>query len=48
MARRLSPVQRREQLVRAAMGILAREGYEALSFEAVAREAEVTRNLLYH
>ncbi|WP_027007596.1 TetR/AcrR family transcriptional regulator [Conexibacter woesei] len=48
MARRLSPEERREQLVRAAMGILAREGYEALSFEAVARDAQVTRNLLYH
>jgi AcrR family transcriptional regulator len=48
MARRLSPEQRREQLVRAAMAIMAREGYEALSFEAVARDAQVTRNLLYH
>jgi AcrR family transcriptional regulator len=46
--RRLAPDERREQLVRAAMAVLARSGYEGLSFEAVAREADVTRNLLYH
>ncbi len=47
-SRRLSPSQRREQLVRSAMDVLARAGYEGLSFEAVADRAGVTRNLLYH
>jgi len=46
--RRLAPAQRREQLVRAAMALLAGGGAEALSFEAVAQRAGVTRNLLYH
>jgi AcrR family transcriptional regulator len=47
-SKRLAPAQRREQLVRAAMALLAQGGTEALSFDAVARRAGVTRNLLYH
>jgi AcrR family transcriptional regulator len=46
--RRLAPAQRREQLVRTAMALLAEGGVEALSFDAVAQRAGVTRNLLYH
>ncbi len=47
-SRRLSPAKRREQLVRSAMEVLARSGYEGLTFDAVADDAGVTRNLLYH
>lgn len=46
--KRLAPAARREQLVRAAMSVLAEGGAEALSFDAVAARAGVTRNLLYH
>jgi AcrR family transcriptional regulator len=46
--KRLAPAARREQLVRAAMAVLAEGGVEGLSFDAVARRADVTRNLLYH
>lgn len=47
-ARRLDPAERREQLTRVGMVILAEDGYEALSCDAVARRAGVTRNLVYH
>ncbi|HEX3292207.1 MAG TPA: TetR/AcrR family transcriptional regulator [Solirubrobacterales bacterium] len=46
--RRLPPAQRREQLIDAALTVAAREGHERLAFEAVANQAGVTRNLVYH
>src|SRR5436305_6280772 len=46
--RRLSRRARRDQLVAAAMPLLARQGPMELSLDAVARRAGVTRNLLYH
>jgi len=47
-ARRLSRSARREQLVAAAMPIVARQGLGEFSLDAVAERAGVTRNLLYH
>jgi AcrR family transcriptional regulator len=47
-ARRLSRSERREQLVAAAMPIVARQGFGGFSLDAVAHRAGVTRNLLYH
>jgi AcrR family transcriptional regulator len=46
--RRLPPAQRRDQLINAALTVAAREGHDRLAFEAVAKEAGVTRNLVYH
>ncbi|HSD24261.1 MAG TPA: TetR/AcrR family transcriptional regulator [Solirubrobacterales bacterium] len=46
--RRLPPAQRREQLIDAALTVAARDGYERLAFEAVSKQAGVTRNLVYH
>jgi AcrR family transcriptional regulator len=46
--RRLPPAERREQLVGAALTVAARDGHERLAYEAVAKEAGVTRNLVYH
>jgi len=46
--RRLSKDARREQLVSAAMPIVAEQGFGEFSLEAIADEADVTRNLLYH
>src|SRR5215211_6613409 len=46
--RRMPPAERREQLIDCALAIAARDGYEKLAFEAVANEAKVTRNLVYH
>jgi AcrR family transcriptional regulator len=46
--RRLSAEARREQLVEVALSIAAHEGQEGLTFEAVAKKAGVTRNLVYH
>ena len=40
--------QRREDLLDAALRVLAREGYGAVSVEAIAREAGVTRPVVYH
>jgi AcrR family transcriptional regulator len=48
MARRLSRNERREQLVAAAMPVLARHGLRDYSLEEIAERAGVTRNLLYH
>ncbi len=48
MARRLSRDERREQLVAAAMPVLARRGLRDYSLEEIAERAGVTRNLLYH
>ncbi len=38
---------RREQLMDAALALLVREGYDALTVEAICREAGVTRPVLY-
>jgi AcrR family transcriptional regulator len=46
--RRLSRDARREQLVAAAMPVLAEQGFAEFSLEDVATRADVTRNLLYH
>ncbi len=46
--KRLPPAERREQLIDAALTVAAREGHERLAFEAVAKRAGVTRNLVYH
>ena len=46
--RRLPPAERRDQLIDAALTVAAREGIDRLSFEAVAKQAGVTRNLVYH
>jgi AcrR family transcriptional regulator len=46
--RRLPPAERREQLIDAALSVAARDGHERLAFEAVAKQAGVTRNLVYH
>ena len=46
--RRLSRQARREQLVSAAMPLVARHGPAELSLDDVAARAGVTRNLLYH
>jgi AcrR family transcriptional regulator len=46
--RRLPPAERREQLIDAAVSVAARDGHEGLAFEAVAKQAGVTRNLVYH
>jgi AcrR family transcriptional regulator len=48
MAKRLSRDERREQLVAAAMPVLARRGLRDYSLEEIAERAGVTRNLLYH
>jgi AcrR family transcriptional regulator len=47
-ARRLSRGERREQLVAAAMPVVARQGLGGFSLDAIAARAGVTRNLLYH
>jgi AcrR family transcriptional regulator len=46
--RRLSKDARREQLVAAAMPVVAEQGFAEFSLEDVAATADVTRNLLYH
>ncbi len=44
---RLSAEERREQLLDATKAIVAREGFHAVSIEAVAREAGITRPIVY-
>lgn len=44
---RLPPEQRRQQLLDAALDVLAREGFEAVTVEAVAQRAGVTRPVIY-
>jgi AcrR family transcriptional regulator len=44
---RLPRAQRREQLLDAALALLAEEGFQALSIEAVARRAGVNRVVVY-
>jgi AcrR family transcriptional regulator len=46
--RRMSAADRREQLIDAALAIAARDGHERIAFEKVAKQANVTRNLVYH
>lgn len=46
-APRLPVAERREHLLDAALRVLVRDGYEALSIEAIAREADVTRPVVY-
>jgi AcrR family transcriptional regulator len=46
--RRLSHDARLEQLIDAAMPLVAEQGVAAFSLDEVARRADVTRNLLYH
>jgi AcrR family transcriptional regulator len=46
--RRLSKEARREQLVTAAMPVVADQGFGDASLEEIAERADVTRNLLYH
>lgn len=48
MARRLSRDERREQLIAAAMPVLARRGLRDYSLEEIGERAGVTRNLVYH
>src|SRR5581483_8089169 len=44
---RLPPDERRAQLLDAALAIIAREGYAGISIDAIAREAGVTRPVVY-
>lgn len=46
-APRMTPEARREQLLDAAITVIARDGYADLSIEAIAREAGVTRPVVY-
>jgi AcrR family transcriptional regulator len=43
----MPPVDRRRQLLDAALAIIIRDGYGAVSIEAIAREAEVSRPVIY-
>ena len=40
--------QRREQLLDAALAIIVRDGYRAVSIDAIAREVDVTRPVVYN
>jgi AcrR family transcriptional regulator len=44
---RLPPAERRTQLLDAALAIIARDGYAGVSIDAIAREAGVTRPVVY-
>lgn len=46
-APRLPPQARRRQILQATAAFVAREGFEALTLEAIAREAGVTRPVVY-
>jgi AcrR family transcriptional regulator len=46
-AKRLPVEKRREHLLDAASRVLVREGYEKVTIEAIAREADVTRPVVY-
>jgi AcrR family transcriptional regulator len=43
----MPPEQRREQLIDAALSVILKEGYGGVSIEAIAREAGVTRPVVY-
>ena len=44
---RLPPAQRREQLLDAALAVIERDGYDGISIDAIARQADVTRPVVY-
>lgn len=46
-AKRLPAPERREQLLEVAMGIVVADGYSGLTMEAIAREAGVTKPVVY-
>jgi AcrR family transcriptional regulator len=46
-APRMPPQKRREQLIDAALSVIAEQGYEGVSIEAIARTAGVTRPVIY-
>ena len=46
-APRMPPEQRREQLIDAALNVILKDGYRGVSIEAIAREAGVTRPVVY-
>ena len=46
-AARMPPEARREQLLDAALLVIARDGYSGVSIDAIAREAGVTRPVVY-
>ncbi|RZI90634.1 MAG: TetR/AcrR family transcriptional regulator, partial [Microbacterium sp.] len=46
-AARVSVDVRRDQLMDAALTILVRDGYQAVSIESIAKEAGVTRPVVY-
>src|SRR5947199_10865046 len=46
-APRMPPQQRREQLIDAALTVILEHGYGGVSIEAIAREAGVTRPVVY-
>lgn len=43
----MPPAQRREQLLDAALAVIERDGYDGISIDAIAREADVTRPVVY-
>jgi AcrR family transcriptional regulator len=47
MGRRLTAVERREQLIRVGRQVFARHGYEATTVEEVARKAKVSKPIVY-
>lgn len=46
-APRLPPEERREQLLDTTLGIIAKRGYPAVSIDAIAREAGISRPVVY-
>src|SRR5690348_9070331 len=44
---RMSPTERREQLLDAALTIIVRDGIHKVSIDTVAREADITRPAVY-
>jgi AcrR family transcriptional regulator len=46
-APRMPPAERREQLIDAALAVILEQGYSGVSIEAVARQAGVTRPVVY-
>lgn len=46
--RRMPAAQRRQEILDAALRIIARDGYAAVSIEAIARELDVTRPVIYN
>src|SRR2546430_8970151 len=46
-APRMPPAERREQLIDAALAVILEQGYSGVSIEVIAREAGVTRPVVY-